>query len=182
MRKNLINYFFRGLLLAVPFVLTIYVIAVTLRWIDGLIQINIPGLGILIIFIAITALGYLGSSFIIKPIFNLIEHFVVRLPLINIIYSSLKELIAAFVGDKRKFGKPVLVLMNRQENIQRLGFLTQEDLQGLNLPGSVTVYLPHSYNFSGNLFIVPKDRIKPLNISSTEVMKFIVSGGVAGLK
>jgi len=180
--NNLLAYFIRGLLLVVPFALTGYIISLALNWIDGIIKLNIPGLGMVILLVAITFFGYLGSTLLVRSVFDLIEKLIIRIPLISIIYTSLKELIAAFVGNKKKFDKPVLVMLNKQERIQKLGFITQQELKSLHLPGSVAVYLPHSYNFSGDLYILPKDAITPLDISGTEIMKFIVSGGVTGLQ
>ena len=180
--NTLLAYFIRGLLLVVPFALTGYIISLALNWIDGLIKLNIPGLGMAILLVGITFFGYLGSTLLVRTIFDLIEKLFIRIPLISIIYTSLKELIAAFVGNKKRFDKPVLVMLDKQERIQKLGFVTQEELKILHLPGSVAVYLPHSYNFSGDLYIVPKDTITPLDISGTEIMKFIVSGGITGLQ
>jgi uncharacterized membrane protein len=180
--RNLLGYFMRGLLLVVPFVLTAYLISLALHFIDGLIKIRIPGLGIAILLPSITFLGYLGSTLLVRSAFDLTESLITRLPLISTIYSSLKELTSAFVGNKKRFDKPVLVVINKEVQLRKLGFVTQRELKAINLPGSIAVYVPHSYNFSGDLFILPKDSVTPLDIASTEVMKFIVSGGVAGLQ
>ncbi len=179
--NQLLSYFIRGLLLIVPFALTGYIISLALNWIDGLIPIQVPGLGMLILLVSITLLGYLGSSLLVKSFFDSIEKFLVKIPLISLIYTSLKELVAAFVGNKKKFDRPVLVQVSKQEPLYKLGFITQPSLEELQLPLYVAVYIPHSYNFSGDLYIVPKDVITPLNLSGTEVMKFIISGGVTGL-
>ena len=180
--NNLLAYFLRGLLLIVPFALTGYIISLALYWLDGLVKVSIPGLGIAVLLVFITFLGYLGSTLLIKSILGLIEKLVTRIPLISIIYTSFKELTTAFVGNKKQFDKPVLVMLNKQAQIQRLGFVTQQALKSLHLPESVAVYIPHSYNFSGNLYIVPKDAITPLAVSSTDMMQFIISGGIAGLR
>jgi uncharacterized membrane protein len=180
--NNLLAYFIKGLLLVFPFALTVYIISWGLNWIDSLVQIKIPGLGLTILLSAITLLGYLGSSLLVRSLFESIEKYIIRIPLISLIYTSLKEFIAAFVGNKKKFDKPVLVVLNKEQQIQRLGFITQPDLVQLHLPGKVAVYLPQSYNFSGDLYIVPKELIIPLTISGAEVMKFIISGGVTGLQ
>lgn len=180
--NNLLAYFLRGLLLVVPFALTGYIISLALNWIDGIVRLNIPGLGIAILLVVITFFGYLGSTLLVKSILDLIERLIIRIPLISIIYTSFKELVTAFVGNKKKFDKPVLVMLNKREQIQKLGFVTQQELKSLHLPGSVAVYLPNAYTFSGNLYIMPKDAITPLAVSGTEIMKFIVSGGVAGLQ
>ncbi len=181
--NTLFKYFIRGVLLIVPFALTGYIISIAINWMDRIIRINIPGLGMIITIVAITLFGYLGSSLLVLSIFDAIEKFIIKVPLISLIYTSLKELIAAFVGNKKKFDKPVLVTVNLERMIQKIGFITQPDLESLNLPGNVAVYVPQCYSFSGELYIVPKEIVKPLpGLSGTEVMKFIISGGVTALQ
>jgi len=180
-KTRIFRYFFRGILFIVPLALTIYIIIQSIKWLDGLIPVKIPGLGLLIILVTITLFGYLGSTLLIKPFFDILEKLIIKLPLANIIYTSLKDLMVAFVGDKRKFDQAVLVVMNGDFGIHKLGFITQADLSHLGLPGKVAVYLPHSYNFSGNLFVVPSENVVPIDAAGADVMKFIVSGGVAGL-
>lgn len=179
--KRLVQHFFRGLLFIVPTALTIYVLYLSITWMDNLLEITVPGLGLLIILVAITLLGFLASMFITRPFFEYFEKILEKLPFVNLIYSSLKDLIGAFVGDKKKFDKPVSVQLDNEGNIFKLGFITQTDLSDLGLKDMVCVYLPHSYNFSGNHFIVPQTHVKPLDLNGTSAMKFIVSGGVSGL-
>ena len=103
----------------------------------------------------------------------------IRLPLVKIIYTALQDLFSAFVSDKKKFDKPVMVIVNKTSGLKKFGFITQEDLSQFGLKDEVAVYLPHSYNFSGNLFVAPRENVILLdNISSSDTMKFIVSGGV----
>ncbi len=179
--NRLATYFFRGLLFIVPIALTIYIIILAISWLDGLLPYNFPGLGLLTIFVSITLIGYLASTLLAGPLFGVLEDVLIRVPLVNIIYSSLKDLISAFVGDKKKFNQPVLVTLDPSYTIQKPGFITQEDLSVLGLEGQVAVYLPHSYNFSGNLYIVPAQYVTLLDAPGAEIMKFIVSGGVSGL-
>lgn len=176
-----IKYFLRGLLLVIPIGLTIYILVSSIRWLDSLLTFKFPGGGLLIILCAITVIGYVGSTLIAQPIFNLFEKILNRLPLVRIIYSSLKDLISAFVGDKKKFNQPVLVTLNKNSNLQKLGFITQEDLSNLGIQERMAVYLPHSYNFSGDLYIVPKENITLIQATGSDVMKFIVSGGVTNV-
>jgi uncharacterized membrane protein len=181
--NTLFSYFIRGILLIVPFALTGYIISLALNWMDSIIKIKIPGLGMTIVLVAITLFGYLGSTLLVKSLFDVIEKLIIKVPLINTIYTSLKELISAFVGNKKKFDKPVLVTVDKAQSIQRIGFITQQELNLLHLPESVAVYMPHSYSFSGDLFIVPKDLVTPLpDVSGTEIMKFIISGGVTAIQ
>lgn len=183
--KRFLRYFFQGLLFVIPLAFTIYVIHASVQWIDNIIPrlfgVELfPGVGFLIVIAVVTFVGYLGSTLIAKPAFSVFENFLYKLPIINLIYSSVKDLMGAFVGDKRKFNQPVLVKVNKDFNTYRLGFITQNDLKFIDIPDKVAVYFPHSYNISGNLFIVPREHVTILNASSSEVMKFIVSGGVSG--
>lgn len=165
-----------------PFSLTVYIIYEILEWLDGLIPINIPGLGLLIMVSAITFLGYLASFFITKPFFVQFEKYIIKIPLVNIIYTSIKDLIGAFVGEEKKFNIPVTVALNTERTVMKIGFITQKDLTGIDMPGFISVYMPHSYNFSGNHFLVRKEIVEPLNMPGAAAMKFVVSGGVSGLE
>jgi uncharacterized membrane protein len=128
----------------------------------------------------IMTVGFLGSTFISVPVVQIFEEGLARLPLVRLIYFSLKDLVEAFVGDKKKFNQPVKIMFNRENGIQKIGFITQDDLQFLNIQdGSVMVYCPHSYAFSGEMFIVPSSSVTPLNIHTSDVMKMIISGGVS---
>ncbi len=97
-------------------------------------------------------------------------------------YSALKDLLGAFVGDKKKFNKPVLVRINKDNNLYQIGFITQADLSDLGLNDMVVVYFPHSYAISGFHYVVSRENVQPLNVSGTQAMKFIVSGGVSGFR
>ena len=176
--KRLLNYFFSGLLFVVPLAATIYILSGAVQWIDGLLGLQYPGIGFALILTVVTFLGFLASMFITQPFFDFLERTLEKVPLFNLIYTSLKDLIGAFVGDKKKFDKPVLVELS--DGVFKMGFITQSDLGRLDLPEMVSIYFPHSYNFSGNHFIVHASKVKPLNINSTAAMKFIVSGGISG--
>jgi uncharacterized membrane protein len=185
------KYFFQGLLLIAPVSLTLYVIWACIQWVDALVYnvlgtfmevpLVVPGVGLIVFVLMITLLGYIGSTFIARALFDMLENVLNRLPLVKIIYSSLKDLLSAFVGDKKKFDQAVLVTINREANLQKLGFITQNDMASLGIAERIAVYVPHSYNFSGDLFIVPVSSITPVNMAGSDIMKFIVSGGVAGV-
>ncbi|MDJ1469061.1 DUF502 domain-containing protein [Cytophagaceae bacterium DM2B3-1] len=173
------KYLVRGLIFCAPIGVTIYVLIASFQWLDNLLPLDhYPGVGMAIVLAGLTLTGYIGSSFIVKPIFFSLEKLITKLPLVRIIYSSLKDLISAFVGDKKKFNQPVLVLLNKEASLYKLGFITQQNLDDLGIEEKVAVYLPHSYNFSGDLYIVPRENVTMLNTSATAIMKFIVSGGV----
>lgn len=179
--RKVIRYFFSGTLFIVPLVATGYFIFISFQWLDGLLNLPYPGLGFVIILVAITGFGYLTSNFVFQTVTTWFEHGINRIPLVKLIYSSIKDLINAFVGDKKKFNNPVLVSINKENQLHRIGFITQDDLSRLGLNDMVVVYFPQSYAVAGDHFVVPKENVKPLNVSGPVAMKFIVSGGVSGL-
>lgn len=189
--RKVFNYFLQGLLVTVPVVVTFVVLFKSIIWIDsllpfqvpvkipGLTNVDVPGLGILAIFFMITVFGYFASHLVANPVFTLLEKLLGKTPLLKIIYSSVKDLIEAFVGEKKRFTQPVLVTMTKEPEIQRIGFVTENDLTNLGIPlGKLAVYFPFSYGFNGQLFIVPAENVKKIDASGTEMMKFIISGGV----
>jgi uncharacterized membrane protein len=177
--RNLINNFLRGLLLVVPMAAAIYVVWYLYNFLDSLIPVakNIPGLSFILVVLLITIAGSYAKRYN-TGLVNWFENFIKDIPLLNLIYSSIKDLMTSFMGEKKKFNKPVLVKV--EASLYKPGFVTSEDLKNVGLNGKVSVYLPHSYNFSGNVFITEKKNIIPLKNSSSEVMKYIVSGGISG--
>ncbi|MCU0440819.1 MAG: DUF502 domain-containing protein [Bacteroidia bacterium] len=176
---KLINYFLKGLLVVLPFAITFSIIRSVVVWLDTMFDVGIPAVGFLIVIVSIIVLGWLGSSIFTQTLLNFLDDILGRIPFVKIIYTSVKDFMEAFVGDKKKFNNPVLVQLG--DGILKPGFITQDDLTSLNLPGMVAVYCPHSYAFSGNLFFVTKDKVRPLDGNPTEVMKYIVSGGVTAI-
>lgn len=179
--KRLLGYFLNGLLIIAPFTITVWIVVAIIDWLNDMFDLGIPGLGILLMVVLLTLVGFLGSSFLVKPFIILTERIFHKVPLVGIVYSSIRDLFDAFVGDNQKFNKPVMVKMSEDSDNHKLGFVTQDVLETINVDDKVAVYFPHSYNFSGELFLVPRRNVTYLDVSSSEVMKFIVSGGVSRL-
>jgi uncharacterized membrane protein len=187
--KRILNYFVRGLVLVAPLYFTILIIWTGIESMDNILPITIPisqnqsvylpGLGMIIILIGIILLGFFFSTVVPQSFFKFTESILRKIPLVSLIYYSIKDLISAFVGDKKKFNQPVLVNIYPNSDIKKLGFITQTDLSHLQIKDYIAVYMPHSYAFSGELFIVPISSVTLLNASSTDIMKMIVSGGVS---
>jgi uncharacterized membrane protein len=175
------QYFLRGLLYLTPLVVTGFVIYKTFLVIDNLFPfIQIPGLGLLLTLLVITFVGIIGSSILVKPILSIIDDLLSRAPLVKIIYTSIKDFLEAFMGEKKRFTEPVLVKIYENSELMRMGFVTNRDLSKLGIDSSmVAVYFPDSYNFAGMLYIVPVKNIVPIDGSSTNLMKFIITAGVA---
>jgi len=186
--KKLINYLLQGLIYLAPLGITAYIIYATFTFVDGLSQkfiarffdIKIPGLGLLSLLIFLIFVGFLGRTIIAQPLKKVFKQILVNVPLLNFIYSAFNDLFTAFVGKEKKFNQPVLVKVNLNSDLEKLGFITEENLEIIESKGKVAVYFPHSYNFSGELFIVPLSQIRKLDVNSSELMKFIVSAGLTG--
>ena len=178
--RTLTRSFAQGLLVLAPVAITTWIVWVTVTTLDRWLDTGIPGLGILIAAAGITLIGYLTGNVIGNKLVSWLEAGLQRVPLIRILYNSLRDLLGAFVGQKRKFDKPVAVEMN-QHGLKVLGFLTSERFDDPQLAGHVSVYLPESYNFAGNLIVVPKNRVHPLDADGAEFMAFIMSGGVTDM-
>lgn len=185
--KRLVSYLIQGLLYIAPITITVYVLYASFEFIDNLMKTlleklmikSFPGLGAIIIILLLILIGFLGQTIIAKPLKILFRRMLEKIPLLKFIYSAFNDLLSAFVGKEKKFSQPVLVLVNPISNLEKLGFITKEDLTALNIKDKVAVYFPHSYNFSGELFIVPVANVKAIDINPREVMKFIVSGGIS---
>ena len=183
--KVFVRYFVRGLLFILPIFVTGYIIFFLLNLFDRLIPtfFNIelpPGVGLLLVITFVTLTGFVTSFFLVKPAFSFLESYVYKIPFINIIYSSSKDVVGAIVGDKKRFDHPVMVKSGKQNDMFRLGFVTRDEINVKGLENTVAVYFPHSYNISGNILLVARDQVIFLNISGSEAMKFIVSAGMTG--
>lgn len=182
--RRLFNYFLRGLLFVFPVFATLYIIIMMISWANNLfnnllfdwLRPDIPGLGLITAVLIIILLGFFVTRAFFRPVFRLMERLFEQIPLIKILYSALKDLTEAFVGDRKRFNRPVLVTL--VDGVDRIGFVTEENLVMPGMENRVAVYCPHSYNFSGNLFLVDPSRVKPLQINPADAMKFAVSAGV----
>lgn len=194
---KLVNYFFQGLVILAPIVITAWAVLSLFNYVDGilpnllhvlfpdLVKLNpqgepekIPGLGFLVVVVIVLAVGYISSLFFVSRFVDLFDRVLEKTPGIKIIYTTVKDFLEAFAGNKKKFNQPVLVNVDATD-VWRIGFITQTDLTQFGMQEHVCVYVPHSYAFSGITYFVKSDRIKKLeDVQSTDAMKFIVSGGV----
>ena len=191
--KTLFNYLVRGALVILPIAAALFFIYWAVSKVDSALNLSnviwvdqtgkpvyIPGLGILTVIVILIVVGIIVTNFVTEPIKKWFGRWFKRLPVFNVIYTSFKDLTEAFVGDDKKFSEPVVVEIN-ESGLKQIGFLTQKDLSKIGYSGDVAVYFPLSYSFAGQLCIVNSNKVKPLNMSASEAMKFIVSGGVSQL-
>jgi len=187
LKRRLVNYFLQGLLYIAPLGITVFILYSLFDFVDGLLRssiqslfnVDIPGLGLVIILVMVTLLGFVGQTVIAQPVKSYLNRLIMQAPFLQTIYTTTKDFLGAFLGKEKKFVHPVLVKLNRTQELERIGFLTQSDLSELKIKDKVAVYFPQSYSFSGDLFIVPSENVTPLDITPRDAMKFAVTGGVA---
>lgn len=197
--KMLFQYFLQGLLILAPISITIWAIQAAFNFIDGILPNlvhsifpsimkdsegnirQIPGIGFLVLISIVLIVGYISSSFVVNKLVGIFDKVLERTPGIKFIYSTLKDFFEAFAGEKKKFTKSVLANID-DNDVWRVGFITQDDMSDFGFKDYVAVYVPMAYSVAGNVYIITKNRVKPItNISSAQSMKFAVSGGVTAV-
>ncbi len=182
--KKVLGYFIQGLIILAPIGITAYVIYWLFDKVDSILRpyVNIPGLGFAIIILFILLVGWVSSSFLMGGFINFFDQWMERAPGIKFIYSSTKDFFEAFAGDKKKFNQAILAQAFNND-VWVVGFLTDEELQKFELGADyVSVYVPQSYHWAGQLFILPRQKVKRIDkITSGEAMKYAVTGGVVDL-
>ena len=181
--QKLIQYFIQGLIILGPVSITAYTIYIVFDKVDSILRpaINVPGIGFVTIILFILLVGYLSTFFLMSRILSVIDRLLEKTPGIKLFYSFIKDFFEAFAGSKKKFTNSVLANIENND-VWRVGFITQEDMSKFELVDFVAVYVPMAYSVAGNVYIIPRSRIRPItNISSVQTMKFAVSGGVTDI-
>jgi uncharacterized membrane protein len=197
--RKLFKYFLQGLIILAPITITLWAVLSLFNWVDSILPDfihrifprlaldengnpkRIPGLGFILVTGIVLMVGYVSSSFIVSKMVELFDYILERTPGIKIIYTTIKDFFEAFAGNKRKFDRAVLVSIESKD-IWRIGFITHEELAEFGLQEYISVYIPQSYAFAGHLYFVKKDRVRMItDITSTDAMKFAISGGVTNI-
>lgn len=181
------GYFLQGLLFITPLAVTGFVIIWFVNFLDelieplfeGMLPYHIPGFGLVFAFFWLALLGYLIAHLVSRSAITWFDSMMQRAPLAKVIYFAVKDLITVFFGKEDKMGKPVRVMVQRDPEQYKFGFLTRKDMSDFKLDEEfISVYFPFSYGVMGNQIAVRKEHVEFLDLPSHEVMKFIVSGGV----
>lgn len=191
--QKLLYYLIKGALVVVPIAGAVFLIVWLVASLDNALNITthfledeqghplyIPGVGIVTVLLMLILVGFIFTTFVTEPIRVRFQRYVDKIPLFNTLYSSIKDFTEAFVGDAKKFNEPVLVLVN-ETGLKKIGFLTQKDLQKIGLPDEVIVYFPYAYSVAGQIAVVKASNVEKLDMTATDAMKLVVSGGVTGI-
>lgn len=191
--QKFLYYLIKGILVVVPLAGAVFLIIWLVATLDNALNLThfledeagrpyyIPGMGIVTVLVVLVLVGFVFTTLVTVPIQQWMSRMVNRIPIFNTLYSSIKDFTEAFVGDAKKFNEPVLVEVN-ETGLKKIGFLTQKDLGAIGLEGEVLVYFPYSYSFAGQVVVAKSERVTKLNMSATEAMKLVVSGGVSTIE
>ena len=185
--KRFLEYFLKGVVVVLPLAIIAYLVYALVSGLDDVFAKIFPnlkntvGIGFLLSIVIIVSAGMLSRSIVVRPFADIFKTFVKKTPGIKVLYKPLKDFFEGLVGEKKKFSEPILVKLNANPEIWQFGFVTQKDLDFMGLDGYISVYCPKSYGIMGDLFVVKAENVKPINgqMNASEVMKFVVSGGVA---
>lgn len=191
--KKLIQYFLQGLLVLGPIMITAYVLYWAVSSIDssipifsykdaqGIMHVRNYGIGFIIIIAVVILVGYISSFFINSRFVSFFDKLLEKTPGIKHIYSTTRDFFEAFAGENKKFTKHVLANID-DNDVWRFGFITREDMEDFGLKDYVAVYVPMAYSIAGNVYVIPKKRVRLIdNITAAQTMKFAVSGGVTDI-
>lgn len=179
--RSVFRYFLQGILVLAPITITGWLVYWLFEKIDGILRphVNIPGLGFVLIILFVLFVGWVSSTLVVTSILNLFDHWLEKTPGVKFIYTSVKDFFGAFAGDRRKFDKSVLINVFA-DDVWIIGFVTDQEMEKFELgAGHVSVYVPQAYNFAGQLYILPRGRVKKIeHLGSGDAMKYAVTGGV----
>lgn len=191
--QKILYYLIKGTLVVLPVAGAVFLIVWVVASLDNALNLTthfledeqgyplyIPGTGILTVLLMLILVGFIFTTFVTEPIRAWLKRSIDKIPLFNTLYSSIKDFTEAFVGDAKKFNEPVLVLVN-ETGLKKIGFLTQRELHKIGLPDEVIVYFPYSYSVAGQIVVVKASNVQRLDMTATDAMKLVVSGGVSGI-
>lgn len=188
--KYLNQIFFKGLIVVLPITLTFYLLIWTSIYVESIFgsglefllgqKIYFPGLGIIVTIIFIFLVGLLVNNYITGRFFAWLTQLLEKVPLIKAIYNPLKDLMALIPGRNSDKNKPQnVVLVNFDHlGVEVLGLVTREELDELPGENKVTVYVPFSYMLGGVTVIVPKDKIRKVDIPVDQALKLSVTAWI----
>jgi uncharacterized membrane protein len=191
------TYFLTGLVVAGPAAVTLWLIWWFVTWVDNLVRplipvdyrpetylpVNIPGLGLIIVFVALTLLGFLAANFIGRRLVGFGESLLSRMPIVRPIYRTAKQIFETLFSKSESSFRKVGLVEFPSPGMWSLVFLTQSPTEEISthLPGveHVSAFMPCTPNpTTGFFFYVPKRDVIDLDITVEQAMTVIMSAGI----
>ncbi|CAN0436240.1 unnamed protein product [Discosporangium mesarthrocarpum] len=195
-RRHIRGYFLAGVLVTAPIGITFYISWLLIRWVDSQVTpllppaynpetylpFAIPGLGLVIVFIVLTFIGWSTAGLLGRLWIRVSEHFLGRMPVIRSVYGAVKQIIETILKQQSTAFRDVVLFEYPRRGSWALGFITgqtQGEVQNLTADDVVNVFLPTTPNpTSGYLLFIPKRELVVLDMTVEEGIKMVVSGGI----
>lgn len=186
--KFLTKYFFQGILVLLPISLTIYISVIIFQKVDLLGKTvfgrwipegaMLTGIGFLGTIVFIFLVGYGSSLWLGAHILRWVENLLIRSPIIKGMYGLIRDTVHSIFGEKKFLSQAVLIDLPNL-GYKRLGFVTQDPVTIVDgEQEKIVVYMPHSFQISGEMILVPKERVRFLNLPPEVALKIVMSAGI----
>lgn len=193
-RESLRRYFFAGLLVLLPLVITLWFLGWIVGLMDSMLDVlpssfhpnfylpfAIPGLGALVTLALIILLGFLATSVVTRRLLTLWDYFLSRIPIFRGVYTGVQKLVESIFGQDQS-GRQVVLIEYPRKGIYTVGFATGLAAGELEKRGDerlVNVFVPTTPNpTAGFYLLVPESQVTALAMSPEEAFKLIISGGM----
>ncbi len=185
--KLIRKWFLSGIAILLPVGLTAFVLVWLFNLLDGILKgivsrifgKDIPGLGLLILLIAIFIVGMLTSNFVGSKIAGWFEKIVGKIPLIKTVYNPIRKITSGLSSDKNESFKKVVLIEFPREGTQSIGFITNNDFS-VKGEEKISVFIPTTPNpTNGFLVMVDKCNVEILDVTVNEGLNMVVSMGSA---
>ncbi len=189
------TYFLTGIVVTAPISLTIYLIVLFIGLVDSHVMpmiplrynpetylpFSVPGLGILVMVVMLTAVGALSFGLLGRTVVHLGERMVHRMPIVRSIYGALKQVFETVLSEKSRTFREV-VLVEFRPDIWAMGFVTGRtmgEVQDRTPDEVVNVFVPTVPNpTTGLLLFVPRKNLMAMSMTPEEGIKLLLSGGI----
>lgn len=186
--------FLRGLGVVLPIALTIYCVVWSVQVGEAFMKpvalllmpkslTYVPGSGLLLGIALVYLAGLLVQLFVIEWLVRLGQRVLERTPLVRSLYNAFDDFVSSFSRRPSETASRV-VNVRLADDLSVVGFITDQDPSKLRAPGDpddrVAVYLPMSYQLGGYTILVPRDRLRPLDLDVQDAMRRVLTAGIGG--
>ena len=189
------RWFFAGLLITAPIMLTVYITWLFINIIDGYVSgllpsylqpstyfnADIPGFGIVIGVVIIILIGALTTGLLGRSLISIGENIVGRLPVVRSVYGATKQIMETVMASQSDAFREVVLLEYPRKGIWVIGFVTgatKGEVQNISKETLINVFVPTTPNpTSGFLLFIPRGDAIKLDMGVEDAVKMVVSGG-----
>lgn len=195
-------YFLAGILVTAPVAITLAVATWLIRFVDSRIvylipaqwnpdtylkdhlgvEVGLPGLGVLVLLVVISLIGWLTAGYVGRSVVRLGENMVARMPVVSSVYGAIKQIFETVLAQKSQAFRQAVLVEYPRRGLWTVAFVTGEtegEVQSLIKEDMVSIYVPTTPNpTSGFLLFVPREDIVELHMPVEEAIKYVISGGI----